>query len=241
MHTLRKTVYSFAAVCFLVMWSSLGFCDDSAYYCNESFDVFREIEYFSKLSLYIDDYSFESGDAAYLRLSYPKNTEPLSPKIPSKELKHHFDNEVNRLFAMLNMPVHNTFEGADKRRSEWFNKQLSSGKTNISYNEFEALEEAMVGRPGEQQRGSAYGDTTTDNTVASSPADSTTTGKKMASFTNDNGETEEGEVLSQDTQSVTLKTSKGTKKVDIAQAMVDETVEQLKSNIIKLADFGKDK
>jgi len=104
------------------------------------------------------------------------------------------------------------------------------------------IEEAIGGRPGEQQSGTAYGNEEPEApSPANSPENTTPNGKKSASFTNDAGELEQGEVMGQDAQSVTIKTKKGAKKIDIEQAMVDETVEALKSNIIKLSNFGRDK
>lgn len=97
-----------------------------------------------------------------------------------------------------------------------------------------SLAEAVAGRPGEQQQSSAYGSGDEDEP---SPANTTAdgSGKKTATYTNDRGDTEEGEVIAQDAASVTVKGKTGTKRIDIENAMVNET------NIIKLSDFRKDK
>ena len=105
-------------------------------------DRFRKIEYWGKLSLYIDDYSFESGDVAFLKLAYPKDDQPFSPKIPSKALRLHFEKEVKRLFSKVDLPVHDTFKGHGERFDDWLMKQYSSGNRTINTGKFEALEEA---------------------------------------------------------------------------------------------------
>ena len=81
--------------------------------------------------------------------------------------------------------------------------------------------------PGKQQQLKAYG-SDTQNT-----SQQDTEQKKTATFTNDQGEQEEGEVLSQAGQRVTIRTKTGVKNMNASDVMISEQ----DNKIIKLKDL----
>lgn len=115
------------------------------------------------------------------------------------------------------------------KESDMFDDELiETIVENILTKSIDDMISEVAGRPGEQNRQQAYG---SEENSGSSPATSKASDKQMATFTNDDGEQEDGEVISQDSRSVTVKSKKGTKKIDISKAIVHE------NNIIKLSDY----
>ncbi len=62
---------------------------DSILYCNKYNDEYKQIQYFAKVSVSIDDYDITSGDSEYLKLKVEKNKIDHIGET-DKKIKDHF-------------------------------------------------------------------------------------------------------------------------------------------------------
>jgi hypothetical protein len=124
----------FCAITVLSPLSARASPDDELYAYKE-YDNYRAITYWGRISVYIDDYAYGSGDANFLGLTAKKPNSVLTD--PEPEIKEHFMTEFKKYFGDL--PFHNVDEGKDER----LRKFLRSGKDGIErIEEFSASEEA---------------------------------------------------------------------------------------------------
>lgn len=121
-----------------------GFAQDQEFYCYERFDKYRQIKYWAKVHVSINDYNYNSGDSSYLDLTY-KVPDTRSREETNKIIVAHLNKEFERIIKG-NLPFHNTDEGRDEWISELVNKYV---KNNNFFDILRAQEEA--------RRNSLYG------------------------------------------------------------------------------------
>lgn len=117
---------------------------DKLIYGNKHYDKYRNIRYWARASISINDYDYDSGDAAYFKLT-SKTNDDISEEVNS-EIKEYFLIEFKKNVAS-GLPFHDENVGYKER----FNKFLNDNSKDINFIEkWNAYEEA--------RRMSSYGD-----------------------------------------------------------------------------------
>ncbi len=101
------------ALVLLFISQNFVFAKNTAYYCYDSFDQYRQIKYWAEIYVSVYDYNYNSNDSSYLGLTY-KNPEKKYRDETNKEIVTHFNKEFKRLIKG-NLPFHNTEKGHDER------------------------------------------------------------------------------------------------------------------------------
>ena len=96
---------------------------------------------------------------------------------------------------------------------------LSEGLADAIVEAASQMSEDIGMAPGAANRSAAYGNAAAPAASGSNTNDS---GNNSATYKNDDGEMEQGEVVSKDSRNVTVKTKKGNKRMSIDSVMIDE-------------------
>lgn len=108
-------------------------------YAFDTYDKYRQIQYWGAVHVSVNDYKYGSGDTQFLKLTYRDPNKKYPSYITSKSIIDHFNREFNRLIKN-NLPFHATGEGSSERLKEFFKKKKEVDVDNLD--EFEAQEEA---------------------------------------------------------------------------------------------------
>ena len=112
---------------------------DSILYCNKYNDEYKQIQYFAKVSVSIDDYDITSGDSEYLKLKVEKNKIDHIGET-DKKIKDHFFDEFQKL-VKGNLPYYDVDAGREQRVTEFLQKNKFDTDT---IDEFRAYEIARM-------------------------------------------------------------------------------------------------
>lgn len=88
-------------------------------YCFDTFNQYRQIRYWAKISVGILDYDFDSGDCEALELVDVSKGSAISE--PINDIKNHFASEFNRLIKG-SLPFHDTDVGQKARWKTLYKK-----------------------------------------------------------------------------------------------------------------------
>lgn len=112
---------------------------DSILYCNKYNDEYKQIQYFAKVSVSIDDYDITSGDSEYLKLKVEKNKIDHIGET-DKKIKDHFFDEFQKLVKGT-LPYYDVDAGREQRVTEFLQKNKFDTDT---IDEFRAYEIARM-------------------------------------------------------------------------------------------------
>lgn len=110
---------------------------DDVLYCGKYNDRYREIRYWARAVVSIDDYDSGSGDALALKLVDGRGS--LGMYEQNGEIVDHFQREFQRVIKGR-LPLHDVNLGADMRLSEFMKKNTGSD----AFEMFQAYEEARM-------------------------------------------------------------------------------------------------
>ena len=114
---------------------------DQIIYSHDSYDKFRQMDYWGATVFSVQDYDYNSGDTAYLKLC-SKDPNSSVGVIPNRELAAHYQKEFERLIQGK-IPFHDIYKGRSDRLKA-FTTQHPPDRDRFmeAYEEFEAQEEA---------------------------------------------------------------------------------------------------
>lgn len=136
---IRKCFLCFLLVIISFFYAKSAFTRDVNVYVFDTYDKYRQIQYWGAVHVSVNDYNYGSGDTQFLKLTYRDPNKKYPSYITSKSIIDHFNREFNRLIKN-NLPFHATGEGSSERLKGFFNKKKEVDVNNLE--EFEAQEEA---------------------------------------------------------------------------------------------------
>jgi hypothetical protein len=132
-----KTVLAVTfAIVILSVGNSLASDLIESYLCSPYVDPYRNIAYWARATLSVDNYDLDTKDAELLKLKVHKNKNDFLGG-PNKNLNDHFKKEFARL-VQGKLPVAKE-EDTEKVISEY---RKATGKDNWDYSEFDAYEQS---------------------------------------------------------------------------------------------------
>jgi hypothetical protein len=136
---IRKGILCLLLVITYFVYAGSALTKEVNIYAFDTYDKYRQIQYWGAVHVYIDDYNYGSGDTQFLKLTHRDPNKNHPSYITSKSITDHFNREFNRLIKN-NLPFNATREGSSERLNEFIKKKKGVDVDN--FDEFQAQEEA---------------------------------------------------------------------------------------------------
>jgi len=128
------------AILIFTMFTATGHAKDidEILYCNKYYNQYRQIAYWARVIVSIEDFDTDTGAAEYLKLKFKKDKTDYFGKV-SKDIKDFYHKEFQRIIKG-SLPYHDVNTGYEQRLSEYLKK---NGNLDV-IDGFQAYEQARM-------------------------------------------------------------------------------------------------